>query len=84
MSNIDEFISDTVISGGMYLNLGLTLAAALAWSKTSEVFLKSTIGNKGPYLHPVILTLLAMVVFGLINRLQQKRIRELKKQGKIE
>ena len=78
MANLESFLTDSVVAGSMYVNLGLTLAAAFAWARTSDVFLKSVIGKKNPYLYPIMLTVFSMIVFTITNRIQTNRIKQLK------
>ena len=56
-----------------YMNLGFTLAAAMAWSHVAQVFVKQHVkmNTSSPVkamMYPLVVTLLAVVVFQMSRR----------------
>ena len=68
MNEVKGIASGTVDSSMNYMNLGFTLASALAWHESAKMFVKQFV-NKGNgktsamVMYPVAVTLMAILVF---------------------
>ena len=69
MNETKSVVKGTVDSSINYMNLGFTLAAALAWHESAKMMVKQVVNktnNKTSIvLYPVLVTLLAVAVFQL-------------------
>ena len=68
MTEAKSLAKGTVDTSMMYMNLGFTLAAALAWNDSAKMLVKELVRNSAGgkarvVVYPMVVTLLAVVVF---------------------
>lgn len=64
-----SIVKGTVDTSFNYMNLGFTLAAALAWHESAKILVKRVVskgnGNMSLLMYPAAVTLLAILVFNM-------------------
>lgn len=73
MNEAQSIARGTLDTSVTYMNLGFTLAAAMAWSHVAQMFVKqhvkmNTTSPLKAMMYPLLVTLLAVVVFQMSRR----------------
>lgn len=72
MNEATNLARGTLDSSMNYMNLGFTLVSAMAWADLARMMAKRVVRSGGNarsvYMYPVLVTLLAVVVFQLSRR----------------
>ena len=73
MSEATSIARGTLESSMNYMNLGFTLVAAMAWADLARMLAKRVVKSGGNgmnrvYMYPLLVTLLAVVVFQMSRR----------------
>lgn len=67
-NQIESLITQTFNDSTIYVNLGFTLAAALAWVEASKKLTTDLKMPQGPYVSAAILTLIAVIMFRITGK----------------
>lgn len=71
---IDNFITETINDSTIYLNLGLTLASAFAWSDAGKHIVQKVVRTEqGPLFNAIIMTIITAMVFRVTSNRSRDR-----------
>lgn len=72
-NNIENFVTETINDSTIYINLGLTLASALAWGRAGEHIMAKFKTPQGPVYNAIFLTLITIFIFRMTSNRSKKR-----------
>ena len=72
-NRLESFLSETVNDATIYLNLGLTLAAAISWAEAGKHVVSKLKTPQGPLYNAIFMTIVAAVIFRVTSNRSKKR-----------
>ena len=67
-NQLQSFITESFNDSTIYINLGFTLAAALAWVEASKKLSTDLKMPQGPYVSAFVLTIMAVIMFRITGK----------------